>query len=93
MQYEVMIDVLSKILMLFGAVFVAFVSYALYCELGEKVKQVMNRQSKIRCLCKHEYKRKYIWIVSSKDYREYVLCCRKCGKILKINVVEEVGCE
>lgn len=90
MQYEVIVDVVSKFLMLFGAVFVAFISYALYCELSEKVKQVMRRQGKIRFLCKHEYKRKYVWSVSSKDYVEYVLCCRKCGKILKINVVEEM---
>lgn len=92
MQYEVMIDVLSNALMLCGAVFVAFVSYALYCNLCEKIKQVMNRQSKIRCLCKHEYELRWD-VYYGRDLDEYCYVCRKCNKVLKIKVAEKVGCE
>lgn len=49
-----------------------------------KIKQVMHRQSKIRCLCKHEY------VCTSKfvygEESEYRLICRKCGKKKKISI-------
>lgn len=94
MQYEVIIDVLSKILMGFGAVFVSFISYYLYCELKEKIKQFMKRQSKIRCLCEHEYEFKW-HMYYGRDLDEYCYVCRKCNKVLKFKVADEseVGCE
>lgn len=53
-----------------------------------KIKDIMNRQSKIRCLCKHEYVLKRKWIGWGNDYDEYVFVCRKCGKKKSISVYE-----
>lgn len=54
-----------------------------------KIKKIMNRQSKIRCLCKHEYTLKCRWLKGvTRDYDEYIFICRKCEKEKSINVYE-----
>lgn len=53
-----------------------------------KIRQVMRRQSKIRCLCKHEYVAVNEW-----DYplrRCYELKCRKCGKEKEITIYDRI---
>jgi hypothetical protein len=88
MQYEVIIDVVSNFLMMLGAVVVAFGSYGLYCVLKLKIKQAMQRQSKIRCLCEHEYE--FQWhIYYGRDLDEYCYVCRKCNKVLKFKVADK----
>ena len=52
-----------------------------------KIKQILKRQSKIRCLCKHEYD--FDW---SYEYdcgcEEHHYTCKKCGKVLEIKVIK-----
>ena len=60
--------------------------------LVDKITQIMHRQSKIRCLCKHEYELHWNFYYG-RDLDEYCFVCRKCKKVLKIKVAEKVGCE
>ena len=88
MTYEVFIEILKSILMIFGGFTLAMILYYLICELKQKIKKIMHRQSKIRCLCKHEYILKWRWYYGM-DLDEYCYLCRKCGKRLDIKVAKE----
>lgn len=91
MQYKVIIEIFGNILMSIGCVVVCFVVcfalYGLICGLKIKIKKILQRQSKIRCLCKHEYTLKWHWHYQE-DLEEYCYICRKCGKGLRIKVVK-----
>ena len=87
-MYEVFVEILKNVLMILGGVTVAFISYYIFQELKEKIKRVMRRQSKIRCLCKHEYVFEWVFYYG-RDLKELSYKCRKCGKVLRINVVED----
>jgi hypothetical protein len=94
MEYEVIIDVLSKIAMALGFSFIFMLIYEAFSALKRKIKEIMKRQNKIKCLCQHEYEQKFAWRIGVTDYKEVEFKCRKCGKILKVNiVVGELGCE
>ena len=70
-----------------GLAVIGMVLYWLVCMLLSKIKSIINRQSKIRCLCKHKYEFKWRWF--NQEDSEYTYRCVKCGKILKINVINE----
>lgn len=74
----------------FYGIGVGFTVFAVYIIISKimipKIKDIMSRQSKIRCLCKHEYVLKSKWIGWGRDYDEYVFICRKCGKKKSIDV-------
>lgn len=86
---------MSKIVLLFAAIGF-FVVVMLVCaiisdDVIPKIRQVMHRQSKIRCLCRHEYVAVNEW-----DYplrRCYELKCRKCGKEKKITIYDRIMME
>lgn len=72
-----------------GVYTVVFIVFLIISEIIiPKIKDIMNRQNKIRCLCKHEYVLKRKWIGWGNDYDEYVFVCRKCGKKKSISVYE-----
>lgn len=52
-----------------------------------KFKEIMHRQSKIRCLCKHEYTKDYTFTMG--PCTDYHLVCRKCGKKVKIVIHDD----
>lgn len=53
----------------------------------KKFKEIMHRQSKIRCLCKHEYIKDYTFTMGPRT--DYHLVCRKCGKKVKITIHDD----
>lgn len=55
-------------------------------ELTDKIKKIMARQCKIRCLCKHEYILDFKWF--GLGYVKHEFKCKKCGKVLRINVFD-----
>lgn len=91
-----MLEIIFRMILVILAV-IGFIMTSFFCafELVPKMKEFMNRQCKIRCLCRHEYVKKATWThiehAFSKDgvYREYDLQCRKCGKKKTINIYEE----
>lgn len=84
---EVFISNLSYISTIIGLAVIGMVLYCSACMLLSKIKSIINRQSKIRCLCKHKYEFKWRWF--NQENSEYTYRCVKCGKILKINVINE----
>lgn len=81
---------MSNIVLLFAAIGF-FVVGMLVCAIISnvvvpKVKQVMRRQSKIRCLCKHEYVVTFKTCGSGRYW--YYLVCRKCGKEKEITIYD-----
>ena len=83
---------MSNLILLFAAIGF-FVVGMLICAfisnvVVPKVKRVMHRQSKIRCLCRHEYV-----AVNEREYPLklcYELKCRKCGKEMKITIYDRI---
>lgn len=84
---ETFVSFIEGFLLIIGMGTTALVSYFLFEALCLKIKSIMNRQSKIRCLCKHKYEFKWRWF--NQEDSEYTYRCVKCGKILKINVINE----
>ena len=78
-----MIKICETILLCLGACTANVIILMVLDYLRIKLKQIMKRQSKIRCLCDHRYEFKTKWHNSSWDYYECEYRCRKCGKILK----------
>lgn len=83
---------MNNIILLFAAigflVVVMLVRAIIYDAVIPKIRQVMNRQSKIRCLCKHEYVAVSEWNYPLR--RCYKLKCRKCGKEKKITIYDRI---
>ena len=79
--------ILNIITTILGAItLVGLLAYFAIWAYGE-LKDIKNRQSKIRCLCKHEYVKDWIWPINI--YTEYGLVCRKCGKKKKITIYND----
>lgn len=78
---------ISMILMFLGFIFAVILLYILFSVLIYKIKKFMKRQSKIRCLCQHEYEQMHALRIGNADYKECKFVCRKCGKELKANIV------
>lgn len=91
---DIALKIFELIVQLLGCCTLFILVYISIDLLGDKIEKFMKRQSKIRCLCQHEYEQKFAWRIGVTDYKEVTFQCRKCGKILKANiVVGEVGCE
>ena len=86
---------MNNIILLFAAigflVVVMLVRAIISDAVIPKIRQVMRRQSKIRCLCKHEYVAVNEWEYPLK--RCYELKCRKCGKEMKITILNRICLE
>lgn len=62
-----------------SGLFIILISLAgLLDKIKDKVREILNRQSKIRCLCKHKFKTQYEF--DRYDYIEFYTKCKKCGK-------------
>lgn len=82
--------IIECIVGIIGCLTISFISALLVVNLRIKITEVMKRQSKIRCLCKHEY----VFVMScwcDGVFTEYQYKCRKCGKVLEIKVMEKGG--
>ena len=76
---------MSEALIMIGAVlFYTILSVVLIACIYIKVESFMKKQSKIKCLCKHEYTIGFIW--QGKECTDYDLICRKCKKEKKIRI-------
>lgn len=71
-------EIIIKILALIGGAVVLTILAILADITKRKLKEVMNRQSKIRCLCKHKFVIDYAW--ESVEFIDYSTKCKKCGK-------------
>ena len=84
---------MNNIILLFAAigflVVVMLVRAIISDAVIPKIRQVMRSQSKIRCLCKHEYVAVTEWEFPLR--RCYELKCRKCGKEKKITIYDMDG--
>lgn len=81
------LKIIMYVFMILGAVMFVLILSAVTDELADRIKRIMARQNKIRCLCKHEYLLDWKW----KGFKEIEKCryrCRKCGKKLEIKVVK-----
>lgn len=89
---ELFLQILEVILMILGSATAMVLLVIGIDNLTYKIKKIMERQCKIRCLCKHEYIIDAKWLCWG--FIEHVFKCRKCGKVLRINVFEnKVGDE
>ena len=83
---------MNNIILLFAAIGFFVVGMLVYGIISNviipKIRRVMHRQSKIRCLCKHEYVAVNEWEYPLK--RCYELKCRKCGKEMKITILNRI---
>lgn len=60
----------------------SLICYVLY----NLARDYLKGKLKIKWLCKHEYIETFIWW--DDEYTEHTYQCRKCGKILEVNVYE-----
>lgn len=79
--------IIMYVLMTLGAVAFALILSAVTDVLADRIKRIMARQSKIRCLCKHEYLLDWKF-EGRKGIEECEYRCRKCGKKLEIKIVK-----
>lgn len=78
--FDIFISFLGVIALLVICAYVAVM-------LPGKIEQFMRKQSKIKCLCKHEYVQDILWECG--EHLEYTFRCRKCGKVIEVNVYED----
>lgn len=82
---RIILELIEIIWLIVGCAVTMSMIYFAIDNITNKIKHFMKRQNKIRCLCHHEYIVDWAW--GNEDYKEYRYRCRKCGRILKINVV------
>lgn len=94
MELGIGLKIFFSILSFLGAISLAFIMFYVSEAIGVKIKEIKKRQSKIRCLCEHEYEF-HCKFYYGRDLDEYCYVCRKCNKVLKFKVADksEVGCE
>lgn len=71
---------------LFGMITIALLLVAIFCGLSEYVKKVLKKQTKIKCLCKHEHEP---FAAYYHNGIEYEFRCRKCGKVISVKTVTD----
>ena len=81
------LELIEVILLILGAIMLCILLSIFVSWAHNKIKDIMHRQSKIRCLCKHEYTKDWTFTVGS--YTEYTLKCRKCGKTKEITIYDD----
>ena len=79
MLWDIIVDI-------FGMITIALLLVAIFCGLSEYVKKVLKKQTKIKCLCKHEYEP---FMAVYYNGIEYDFKCRKCGKVISIKTVTD----
>jgi tRNA(Ile2) C34 agmatinyltransferase TiaS len=75
---DYIIDIAGITLIVF---MVSIVVYILYTY----IRKIIKRQTKIKCLCHHEYKPHCAFCTV--EGMKYEFKCRKCGKIISIQTV------
>lgn len=81
---QLFLKILEVTLLMLGSATAFTMLYIGLKILFDKIKEFMNRKCKIRMLCKHEYILDFKWF--GFGYVEHEFKCRKCGKVLRINV-------
>lgn len=85
------LELMELILLVLGGITASIILLTMFNSLITKIRNIMVRQCKIKCLCKHE------WMIDFKLYTgshvDYTFKCEKCGKILKVNniITEKKG--
>ena len=80
-------QILEIILLIIGSATAAALLFFFLDWAIRKIDNIMKRQSKIRCLCRHEYV--WDWQFEYGSCVEYHYCCRKCGKELQFRTYED----
>lgn len=71
---------LGYLILIWGVVVLAL--YLIY-----HARKIIDNQTKIKCLCKHEYNISFVWI--GEEINKYELKCRKCGKEKIIRIYKD----
>lgn len=72
------IKIINEFIWSIGLFIILLLLAGLLNKIIDKVREILNRKSKIRCLCKHEFKTRYEF--DRYDYIEFYTKCKKCGK-------------
>lgn len=70
-----------------GALTICGIVFLLTAYLVDYIRKVMAGQTKIKCLCKHEYEPHSAWHMFYNS--EYKFKCRKCGKVILVKTVSD----
>lgn len=70
-----------------GVLFIALIVLFVVNILWFYAKRILNKQTKIKCLCKHEYEPFYAFYAVKGV--EYAFKCRKCGKEVHIQTLTD----
>jgi hypothetical protein len=81
------VEILTIIVNTIGTVTLACFLTVLVALLVEKLKEIMSKQCKIKCLCKHVYTQNCKFQIGADTIYKFV--CRKCGKVTIIKTCEE----
>lgn len=71
-------NIIVFILCWIGIVTLAFIVCSVAHDINCKIEEIMKRQNKIQCLCKHEFVS--IYEFEACRYIDFSTKCRKCGK-------------
>lgn len=82
-----MLDVLHCIIDVFGFLSIAFLFAIAFYAFGTYIGKVLTKQTKIKCLCKHEYEMDNIYHYP--NGKRYEFECRKCGKLISVETVTD----
>ena len=78
------VEILNHIIDFFGIFTFDLIFISASIGLWNYVLQLLKKQKKIKCLCKHEFEVEFITDYTKK--RVYDLKCRKCGKTKSVTV-------
>lgn len=69
-----------------GITFIALVIYISIIILWHHIKRILKKQTKIKCLCRHEYEPCSAFYFKG---IEYEFKCRKCNKKISVKTVSD----
>lgn len=75
---------IDKFIDICGIFFIVFMIYIIVIITLSYIKRILNKQTKIKCLCKHEYEQYGAFYFKG---IEYEFKCRKCGKKISVQTV------
>lgn len=81
-------QVLNSIIDFCGIIFIIFILYCVIGALGIYIKRMLKQQTKIKCLCHHEYE-PYSAFYRFDNGVEYEFKCKKCGKVISVQTVTD----
>lgn len=82
-----MSKVIEPVAIVLGYIVLVCVVAVSVCYLIHYAGKIINKQTKIKCLCKHEYNISFVWM--GEERNQYELKCRKCGKEKVIRIYKD----